>query len=65
MDRATEEHLIEGLSAEILQRQHRGYLAIDDAGCVYVLDRQGERVQRLKPDLSFDRLIIDLAEIGL
>ncbi|MHC4076918.1 MAG: NHL repeat-containing protein [Planctomycetota bacterium] len=37
-------------------------LAQDSKGRVYVLDRDGERVQRLHPDLSHDTLILDLAE---
>ena len=37
-------------------------LALDDRGRVYVLDRDGERVQRLHPDLTHDTLILDLAE---
>jgi sugar lactone lactonase YvrE len=45
-----------------LDRPHA--LATDDRGCVYVLDRDGGRVQRMHPDLSFDRLVVDLAEIA-
>ena len=37
-------------------------LARDKQGRVYVLDRDGERVQRLHPDLSRDTLILDVAE---
>ena len=37
-------------------------LAVDDQERVYVLDRDGERVQRLHPDLSFDAVVLDLAE---
>ncbi|MCA8957304.1 MAG: NHL repeat-containing protein [Planctomycetes bacterium] len=37
-------------------------LARDDAGRVYVLDRDGERVQRLHPDLTPDTEVLDLAE---
>jgi hypothetical protein len=37
-------------------------LARDDEGRIYVLDRDGERVQRLCPDLSHDAQILDLAE---
>ncbi len=37
-------------------------LARDKKGRVYVLDRDGERVQRLHPDLSRDTLILDVAE---
>jgi hypothetical protein len=45
-----------------LERPHA--LTRDAAGRIYVLDRDGGRVQRLNPDLSFDRLIVDLAEIA-
>jgi sugar lactone lactonase YvrE len=38
-------------------------LAVDERGRVYVLDRDGERVQRLHPDLGFDTLVVDLAEV--
>jgi sugar lactone lactonase YvrE len=37
-------------------------LARDPQGRIYVLDQDGERVQRLHPDLSHDTLILDLAE---
>ena len=37
-------------------------LTRDDAGRIYVLDRDGERVQRLHPDLTLDTQIFDLAE---
>ncbi len=37
-------------------------LAKDEVGRIYVLDRDGERVQRLHPDLSHDTLILDLRE---
>jgi hypothetical protein len=37
-------------------------LARDDDGRVYVLDRDGERVQRLHEDLRHDAQILDLAE---
>jgi sugar lactone lactonase YvrE len=37
-------------------------LALDTKGRVYVLDRDGERVQRLQPDLSQDTLILDVTE---
>ena len=40
-------------------------LACDASGRIYILDRSCERVQRLHPDLSFDDLIVDLAEVGL
>lgn len=40
-------------------------LARDAHGRIYVLDRHGERVQRLHPDLSFDQVVVDLAEIGV
>jgi hypothetical protein len=39
-------------------------LAVDEAGRVYLLDRHGERVQRLRADLSFEKVVIDLAEVG-
>ena len=35
----------------------------DPAGRIYVLDRDGERVLRFLPDLRFDAVIVDLAEI--
>ena len=35
----------------------------DQAGRIYVLDRDGERVLRFHADLSFDAVIVDLAEI--
>ncbi len=38
-------------------------LAVDEVGRVYVLDRDGERVQRLRQDLTFDTVIADLAEM--
>ncbi len=38
-------------------------IAVDEVHRVYVLDRNGVRVQRLLPDLSFDCEIVDLAEI--
>jgi len=38
-------------------------LARDDRGRVYVLDRDGERVRRLHPDLGFDVLVADIAEL--
>ncbi len=38
-------------------------LASDHKGRIYVLDRDGERVQRLRPDLSLEGLIVDVAEI--
>lgn len=37
-------------------------LAMDARGRVYVLDHDGERVQRLHSDLSHDTLILDLTE---
>ena len=37
-------------------------LACDAKQHIYVLDRDGERVQRLLPDLRHDALIVDLAE---
>ena len=39
--------------------------ARDEAGRVYVLDRGGERVLRFHPDLTFEAVIVDLAEIVL
>ncbi len=39
-------------------------LAIDEQERVYVLDRHGERVQRMRADLTFDAELIDLAEVG-
>lgn len=38
-------------------------LARDAAGRIYVLDRHGERVQRLGPDLSYDGVVVDLFEL--
>ncbi len=38
-------------------------LARDRRGRVYVLDRDGERVQRLTPDLDYDGVVIDVAEV--
>lgn len=38
-------------------------LASDSAGRVYVLDRHGERVQRLRQDLEYDGVIVDLQEV--
>ncbi|MEM7204148.1 MAG: NHL repeat-containing protein [Planctomycetota bacterium] len=38
-------------------------LAVDERGRVYVLDRDGERVQRLNDDLTFDLTVVDLAEV--
>lgn len=40
-------------------------LASDDRGRIYVLDRAGQRVQRLTSGLEPDGLIVDLAEVGL
>jgi len=37
-------------------------LGLDDQGRVYVLDRDGERVLRLLPDLAVDVQVLDLAE---
>ena len=37
-------------------------LARDDSGSIYVLDRDGERVSRLRSDLGHLTLIFDLAE---
>lgn len=37
-------------------------LAADERGRVYVLDRGGERVVRLRPDLTFEDVVVDLAE---
>jgi hypothetical protein len=37
-------------------------LAADEQGRIYVLDRDGERVQRLGADLRFDVTLLDLAE---
>ncbi len=37
-------------------------LARDRRGRIYVLDKDGERVQRLHEDLTYDTLILDLAE---
>jgi hypothetical protein len=42
--------------------EHGSALALDDQGRVYLLDRAGERVQRFHPDLSFDAVVVDLAE---
>ncbi|MEZ5963477.1 MAG: hypothetical protein R3F56_06490 [Planctomycetota bacterium] len=38
-------------------------LATDAAGRVYVLDRHGERVQRLSPDLTYEGVVVDLQEV--
>lgn len=38
-------------------------LAVDHRDRVYVLDRDGERVQRLDPELRRETLIVDLAEV--
>lgn len=38
-------------------------LARDEQGRVYVLDQDGERVQRFHPDLRPDTVLVDLAEI--
>lgn len=38
-------------------------LAADRAGRVYVLDRLGERVLRFTPEMEFDQVVIDLAEL--
>jgi len=38
-------------------------LASDAAGRVYVLDRHGERVQRLAPDLGYEGVVVDLREV--
>lgn len=38
-------------------------LAGDAEGYVYVLDRHGERVHRLHPDLNYDGVVIDLQEV--
>ncbi len=35
----------------------------DDGGRIYVLDREGERVQRFGPDLTYEGVIVDLAEV--
>lgn len=48
-----------------LDLQEPSDLATDGKGRIYILDRGCERVQRLHPDLSFDGLIVDLAEVGL
>ena len=37
-------------------------LSCDEEGRMYVLDRDGERVQRLHADLTYDEQILDLAE---
>ena len=38
-------------------------LARDAAGRIYVLDRHGERVQRLRADLTYDGVVLDLQEV--
>ncbi len=38
-------------------------LARDAAGAIYVLDRHGERVQRLRADLQYDGVVVDLQEV--
>lgn len=38
-------------------------LTTDGAGRIYVLDRHGERVQRLAPDLGLEGLVVDLQEV--
>lgn len=38
-------------------------LALAGNGAVYVLDRLGERVLRFTPELRFDQVVIDLAEL--
>lgn len=42
--------------------EHGTALAVDEAGRIYVLDRHGERVQRFHADLTFDSVLVDLAE---
>ena len=37
--------------------------ARDEAGRIYVLDRDGERVLRFYPNLDFEAVIVDLAEV--
>ena len=39
-------------------------LARDDKGRIYVLDRDGERVQRLMPDLRMESQIVNVAELA-
>lgn len=39
-------------------------LARDDRGRVFVLDRDGERVVRLTAELAFDKVFVDLREVG-
>lgn len=38
-------------------------LARDEHGRIYVLDRDGERVRRLHPELGLDVLVVDISEI--
>jgi hypothetical protein len=42
--------------------EHGVALTADEQGRIYVLDRHGERVQRFHPDLTFDSVLVDLAE---
>lgn len=48
-----------------MEVQEPSDMAVDAKGRIYILDRACERVQRLHPDLSFDELVVDLAEVGL
>ncbi len=50
---------------ESMNLQDPSDLAMDAKGRIYILDRACERVQRLHPDLSFDELVVDLAEVSL
>lgn len=45
-----------------LRTEHGSALTADEQGRIYVLDRHGERVQRFHPDLTFDSVLVDLAE---
>lgn len=46
-----------------LEHQEPTGLARDARGRIYVLDRDGERVRRLHPDLRYETLVVDLAEM--
>lgn len=50
---------------DAVQLDQPSHLARDERGRVYILDRDGERVQRLHPDLSYDEAVVDLAEVVL
>ncbi len=43
--------------------EHPLAVVTDDGGRIYVLDREGERVQRFHPDLTYEGVIVDLAEV--